>query len=275
MIEGFCYLADHPGYIQEAIVSATSLKKQMPDARVALICPKELFPESNVFDHHVPLGKEHSGLIARAQAVNAPFDRVMLLDTDTLIAGDLGETFRILDRFDLALAHEPTRGWDYPCDAPPAFCELNLGMVLFSNNAQVRMLFERWVENYHAMREKHGLINDQPAFRLTLWEARHIRFATLPSEFHCIVGKPVSIAWEARLLHGRGDLVSIEREINQCLGYRAFIPAWGQLRGFSGRKNLIRQYLRLTRNFFKVLFVSSHRLDASEPAPVQWGTPKE
>jgi hypothetical protein len=122
------------------------------------------------------------------------------------------------------------------------------------------------------MREKHGLVNDQPAFRSTIWEANQIRFATLPSEFHCIVGKPVSIAWEARLLHGRGDLVSIEHEINARLGYRAFIPGWGQLSGYVGRKQLIRQYCRLSINFLKILLFPKRRADSSTAAPVRWWT---
>jgi hypothetical protein len=270
MTEGFCYVADHPGYVEEALASATSLKAHMPNAQVALVCPTHLFPVGTAFDYHVPLGKEHSGLIARADAVNAPFDRVMLLDSDTLIAGDLTDAFRILERFDLAAAHEPTRGWDYPCDAPPAFCELNMGVVLFSNNARIRRMFERWSQNYYAMRDKYGLVNDQPAFRATLWEATDVRFATLPSEFHCIVGKPLSIAWEARLLHGRGDLVSMEREINRRVGNRVFAPGWGQLRGFAGRRFLIGEYLRLTLNFLKTLLLPSRRADQAEKVPVKW-----
>jgi hypothetical protein len=270
MTEGFCYVADEPGYVREAVASATSLKKQMPDARVALICPAELFTRNGVFDHYVVLEKGHSGPIIKAQAIAAPFDRVMLVDTDTLIARDLSDSFRILDHFDLAAAHEPTRGWDYPCDAPPAFCELNTGVLLFANNAQIRSLFGHWIEKYYEFRQAYGLLNDQPAFRATIWAADHIRIATLPSEFHCIVGKPVSIAWEARLLHGRGDLVSIEHEINARLGYRAFIPGWGQLMGFSGRKNLIRQYCRLTINFLKILLLPKWRADSSAAAPVQW-----
>jgi hypothetical protein len=268
--EGFCYVADGPGYVGEATASAKSLKRQMPDAKVALICPAELFPRDSVFDHHIALGKEHSGPIVKARAFEAPFDRVMLIDTDTLIARDLSDTFRILDRFDLALAHEPTRGWDYACDAPQAFCELNTGVLLFVNNAKIRSLFEQWTEKYSQLREAYGLLNDQPAFRATIWAADHIRIATLPSEFHCIVGKPVSIAWEARLLHGRGDLVSIERQINRQLGYRAFVPGWGQLTGFSGRKNLVRQYCRLTINFLKILLFPKWRADPSSAAPVHW-----
>jgi len=270
MTEGFCYVADEPGYVQEAVASAASLKRQMPNAKVALICPVDVFPRNSVFDHHVALAKEHSGPIVKAQAVEAPFDRVMLIDTDTLVARDLSDTFRILDHFDLAVAHEPTRGWDYPCDAPPAFCELNTGVLLFVNNTQIRGLFGRWIKNYYELREAYGLLNDQPAFRSTIWAANDIRIATLPSEFHCIVGKPVSIAWEARLLHGRGDLVSIEQEINRCLGYRAFVPGWGQLRGYSGRKHLIQQYFRVTTNFLKILLFPKWRADPSATAPVRW-----
>jgi hypothetical protein len=274
MTSGFCYVADRSGYVKEAITSANSLKQEMPTAKIALVCPPSLFPANSVFDYHIPSDEQLSGPIAKVQAIEAPFDEVMLLDTDTFVAGDLHDAFRVLEHFDVAAGHEPTRGWDYPCDAPSAFCEFNTGVVLFRKNDQVRLLFRRWLEHYHRMRETAGLVNDQPAFRSAIWQSDPLRIATLPSEFHCIVGKPVSIAWEARILHGRGDLPTLEREINCQLGYRAFVPGWGQLRGYAGRRQLINQFCKLSVNFLKILLLPHFRSDTSDAAPEQWWTNK-
>ena len=271
MTSGFCYVADRIGYIDEAVASAKSLKEHMPAAEVALICPEALFPANSLFDHHIVSREELKGPVAKAQVIEAPFDRVMLLDTDTLVARDLSGTFRVLEQFDIAAAHEPTRGWDYRCEAPPAFCEFNTGVVLFRKNAQVQRFFERWLEHYQRMRESDGLINDQPAFRSAVWESCSLRIATLPSEFHCIVGKPVSIAWEARLLHGRGNLRKVEQEINSRVGYRAFVPGWGQLRGYSGRRQLLRDYCALSRNFWRRFLFNAREMETSGEPPVQWG----
>ena len=272
MTEGFCYVADRAGYIREAELSAASLKRRMPVAQVALVCPTSLFRRDSIFDHHIALDENYSGPIVKTQAIKAPFDRVMLIDTDTLITADLTDVFRVLEHFDIAVGHEPTRGWDYPCEAPPAFCELNTGVVLFRNNDRVQKLFGRWFQKYFELRKAHRLVNDQPAFRSVLWESDSIRVATLPSEFHCIVGKPVSIAWEARLLHGRDDLFAIAGEINGQLGYRAFVPGWGQLRGYAGRKDLLRQYCKLTLNFFRMLLLKRWHSDSSATAPEKWWT---
>src|SRR5438105_2132920 len=104
--EGFCYVADRVGYIREAELSATSLKRQIPDAQVALVCPTSLFRRDSIFDYHIALDENYSGPIVKTQAIKAPFDRVMLIDTDTLIAADLTDVFRVLEHFDIAAGHE-------------------------------------------------------------------------------------------------------------------------------------------------------------------------
>lgn len=266
---GFCYVATTEGYLAEALKSLDSLRRVMPAVSVAIICPSALFKPHWPVNHWIPIEDFRKGPIVKTNALLAPFEKVAFVDTDTYFARDMLDVFRVLEAFDIALAHEPTRGWDYQTDAPPAFCELNTGLIVFRNNARVRGFFERWLREYDQIWKEQQLRNDQPAMRAALWKSPDIRLATLPSEYHCICGKPVSIAWEARLLHDRGNLAKVEREINRQVGYRAYIPGLGQARGFCGKWEWIRNYFRISCGFLRVLLFGRHELKTAD-TPVRW-----
>lgn len=234
-----------------------------------MIAPRSLWTGNpHVDDWREPRLSDRTPIV-KNDATAAPYDRVAFIDTDTRIVGDLSDVFQVLDRFHLALAHEPTRGWDYQTPAPPAFCELNTGFIVFRNSPEVRVFFDLWQEEYRRTFTKQGLRNDQPAFRSALWQSEHIRVATLPSEYHCICGKPVSIAWEAKLLHDRGNLEFIEQEINREQGYRAYVPGLGLVRGYRGRKSWLIGWLHLSWNALRV-FVNPASLQGVPKKPHQW-----
>jgi hypothetical protein len=267
---GCCYVANTSGYLEEAMRSLASLRVHMPDINVAVIAPRELFRFGAPVNHWVPLPPGRSGPIVKTAARLAPYDRVLFLDTDTYVAGDISDLFSILDAFDLALAHEPTRGWDYETVAPKSFCELNTGVIAFKKSTRIEAFFDKWELKYDEMRSEQRLKNDQPAFRTALWMSTEIRHATLPSEYHfiCGSGKGMAIAWEARLLHGRGDLSTFASVVNSQLGPRVFVPGWGVICGYRGRRLWIRSYLHLTSNFLRGL-LNPRRLK-TENSPVDW-----
>lgn len=270
---GFCYVASTEGYIKEAEISISSLRRVMPNAQIAMVAPRHLWRRDLLIDQWIDLP---AGLpaapIVKTSARLAPYERVIFIDTDTYVAGDLSDLFRLLDNFDLAVAHEPTRGWDYTTSAPLAFCELNTGVIVFRNDARVGEFFTTWEKQFAIMRQEQELTNDQPSFRTTLWENSDLRFTTLPSEYHLICGKPVAIAWEARLLHSRGNIEQMASVINGELGPRIFVEGWGILRGYRGRRLWIADYLTLTRNFLRVLLRPTSL--QSRRSPVAWGAKK-
>ena len=267
-LRGFCYVADTAEYVSEALRSLASLKEQMPNARVAFIAPRELFRPDAPIDAWIELPIAAGGPIVKSAAYLAPFERVVFLDTDTFITDDLSSLFNILDVFDFALAHEPTRGWDYPSDVPPSFCELNTGVIAFRNNPKTRAFFDRWRRCYESILSQHGLKNDQPAFRSTLWSSPEIRHATLPNEYNMVCHKGAAIAWKALVLHGRGDIPAIAADINRKLGIRVILPGIGAFSGFRGRRFWIADYLRLSLGFLRVLFRPS--LTQPGKSPVIW-----
>lgn len=266
--DGFVYAANTQGYIDEALASLTSFRRFLPTAPVTILAPRALFVSGLPHVVWLELEGTYDSPIIKAEAIRVAYQRTIFLDTDTRIIGDISGLFDILDGFDMALAHEPTRGWDYDTPAAKAFCELNTGVIAFRNTTEIRTFFADWTAAYHRMRHVQGLRNDQPAFRETLWNSRSIRHATLPSEYHFITGKGNSIAWEALLLHGRQDLAKLESLINREPGPRSYEPAWGVLTSPSGRRQRLNVFLAIARKF-----LSGMRTASAAPAretPVTW-----
>jgi hypothetical protein len=264
---GIVYVANTSTYIDEALRSYASLRRVMPDTPVTVISHPNLFRDV-IGINWSELGKnDYDTPIIKVEAWGSPYKQSLLLDTDTRVIGDLTPVFDVLDQFDVAAAHEPTRGWDYPTRAAKAFCELNTGVLAFKKSEQTEHFFSLWREIYEAKRAELGLLNDQPAFREALWLSQNIRLATLPTEFHLITGKAAGIAWEARLLHGRDRLDKVERIVNTRLGPRAYLPGHGIVTGFSGRRSVIDNWIRFSkyalRNFFSVF-------SKENPAPGDW-----
>ena len=266
--DGFVYAANTQGYVDEALASLASFRRFLPTAPVTILAPRALFVSGLPHVEWLELAGTYDSPIIKAEAIRAPYERTIFLDTDTRIIGDISGLFDILDGFDMALVHEPTRGWDYETPAARAFCELNTGVIAFRNTPEIKAFFGEWTSAYLRLRQAQGLKNDQPAFRETLWNSRTVRHATLPSEYHFITGKGNSIAWDALLLHGRQDLARLEGLINRDLGPRSYEPAWGMLTSPSGRKQRLLVFLAIVRSF-----VSGLRTASAAPAretPVTW-----
>jgi hypothetical protein len=161
-------------------------------------------------------------------------ERVLFLDTDTRVCGDIADLFDVLDAFELAAAHAPIRHdrrtpSDLSRRAPPAFPELNTGVIAFRRTPAVTELLERWSRlHLEILRTAdHRVVGDQATFRVALWESE-VRFTVLPPEYNCRFPFPTYVHGPVRILHGRRpDVERIEREINATTGPRVFIPDVG------------------------------------------------
>lgn len=266
--EGYVYVANTQGYMDEALSSLRSLQRSVPGAAVTIITEPDMFQPDLEGVHWLPLLRKYDSPVIKTEAIRAPYDRCIFIDTDTRIIGDISDLFAILDAFDIAAAHEPTRGWDYETPAARAFPELNTGVLAFRNTDRVRRFFEDWTARYAAIRDAQGLKNDQPAFRATIWDSADIRHATLTTEYHLVTGKGASIAWDAKLLHGRDDLEALEAQINTFYGPRVLAPGWGVIPQVSGRKQRIGIFASLTRHFLAGL--GSAGGVKARASPVKW-----
>jgi hypothetical protein len=271
---GFCYVASTPGYLEEAMHSLASLRIHMTYIPVAVVTTRELFRSEALVTDWIELPEGRSGPIVKTAAHLAPYDRVIFLDTDTYVSGDLSGLFNILDAFDLVVAPDVTRGYEYERNIPNAFCEYNTGVIAFRNSPKVQAIFRYWEEKYDLLQAQYGVKTDQAAFRTALWMIPIVRHAAMSSEYNFIACVPNSVNGSVKLLHDRSDnLPGLALNLNREVGPRVFAPGWGTIFGYRGRRQWIRDYLRLTRIFFRVLLnPSSIRQNET---PVKWWEEEE
>jgi hypothetical protein len=137
--------------------------------------------------------------------LRSPFEKTLLLDTDTCVCADISGLFAVLDRFDLAMAHDRAYIHDFPADTgvPDAFVEPNQGVVAFRRcDAVQRALQEalNWTEKLRAQSGAYPY--DQAPFRIALFHS-HVRIATLPLEYNCRFASYGYLNGVVRILHGR------------------------------------------------------------------------
>ncbi len=266
-VHGFVYVATGEGYRKEAMTSAASLRTAMPGVSICLITDTAI-EKTDLFDTVLVQTTVCHNPIDKLLAIDCPYDRVIFIDTDTYICGDLSDLFDLLDRFDLGLLQENHRGWDYTLPGVPAsFVEYNTGVIAFRRDEAVRELFSAWRAAYDHLRETQGLRNDQPAFRQVLYQS-NLRVATLPSEYHFLGNVPNYAMWKVRLIHGRGNLPKIAELANEELGARAYLPSVGVMRSFLGRRTWLRSLLRIGRRMLRVFIRPP--VDTAQLNPGQW-----
>ncbi len=202
---GFCYVADCDAYIDEALGSIASLRAQMPDVPIAFVTHPHLFRRGTAVTDWVELEQKRSGPIVKTDARLAPYERVIFLDTDTLIIGDLTDVFSLLDRFDFATVPEPNARPDRGLDSgvPRSFPEPNSGFFAFRKTPAVLSLFDTWLKEYDVLHQAKGVTANQPALRIALWKSDSVKHLTLGSEFNLIPHTCVSVSGAVAVLHDR------------------------------------------------------------------------
>ena len=122
---------------------------------------------------------------------DSPYYGTLYLDSDTRIVNPIDDLFSLLGRFDIAAAIDPARKvaetasiYDEYKDIPEAFPEFAGGVILFRKSAAVERFFNIWDENYKRWCQLSGRVNDQPAFRVALWQCDNLRLYTLPPEYN-------------------------------------------------------------------------------------------
>jgi len=179
MYKGILYVASNE-IIQEAIISARQIRKQMDNPNITVITD-ELKSENDCFDKVIVEENFHSDWRVKPEKIpDSPYDRTIYLDSDTYVTEDISDMYNILNEFDIAVSREPmgiTRTVD---ELPRAFPEFNTGIMLFENNENTRSLFDTWRKIYQDRQERM----DQPSFRKALYES-DVAFTSLPPEYNC------------------------------------------------------------------------------------------
>jgi len=183
MDRGVIYVATGPDYRALAEASARSLQAVEPGLAVDLFTDDVAAMAPGLFDriHEIADPHPRSKLACMAET---RFERTLFLDADTLVLNPLGDLFDLLERFDLALAHDVRRASDLIREGvaevtPYAFPQLNSGVVLYRRSVAMLEFLAEWARRF----AEAGARRDQPVLKDLLWRS-DIRFYVLPPEFN-------------------------------------------------------------------------------------------
>jgi hypothetical protein len=180
---GVLYVATGRAYLDLACASVRSLRAHNPGLPADLFTDLPEAVPQGLFDRVEPVGEAHP----RAKVDCLPltrFARTLFLDCDTLVLAPLGDLFDLLDRFEMALAHDmrrvsPLVQEGHAETTPYAFPQLNSGVILYRRSDAMLAFLADWARRYRAA----GLLRDQVTLKDLLW-ASDLRFYVLPPEFN-------------------------------------------------------------------------------------------
>ena len=242
MDRGVIYVATGPAYVAEALVSAASVKRHMPDL------PITLYTDRSVTSPHVDevVRFDADGYFSRIpRLASSPYERRLFLDSDTYVcARELTHRLTCWTAFDIAVAHAPLRAIYEVAGVPDGFPEYNAGVILFRPSPKVQAVFAAWAANVRRISgagpaagvrwvcpvDRRIWSHDQGALRQALYGS-NLRIATLPPEYNCRFSVPGFVDGPVRILHGRGlDLPAVAAAINSTSVRRGYEERAGRLR---------------------------------------------
>jgi len=185
-------------YAKAVVRSAISLRRVMPDLPIAIASDRMI---DGPFDRHISI-EETDGFRAKIVGMmQTPFEQTVFLDADTFVLADIGDVFELLDRYDMALVHEPSRVSLVLDDVPASFPEFNSGVIAYRSTPLVQSALADWLREYGEIRPRPKT-QDQPSLRRVLYRTTELRIATLTSEFNRRIDTAGYFHGQIRVLHG-------------------------------------------------------------------------
>lgn len=146
-----------------------------------------------------------------------PYKRTLMLDVDTHVVYEISALFRILDKFDIALAHAPNRIMLQLDDVPDSYPEFNTGVIALKQSRGVKKLLKNWLREYDRLSSRDPPSKDQPSFRRASYHESNLRIATLAPEYNLRFNMAGFINQPVRILHGwpqSGTYESVAQAVN-------------------------------------------------------------
>lgn len=257
MKRGYLYIATGNKYLDEAIISATSLKKCNPNAHITLITDEKI--NNKIFDSIVIKNNDSinykwkSGIQYKVESLLlSPYEKTFFIDTDTYFIEDSAELFDLLEYHDLQIAHAPDDKTKVVLDHKEfeGYYPYNTGVIVFNNNPKIKKLFQDWLSIYKRKFDIYP--HDQAPFM----EALLINDLKI-HVFHQIYNfrLPYYIAipgLKVKILHGRtNDFNLIANKINKHLYNRVWVSKQPIILN-KPKKSFKSILISLTPNYLKV-----------------------
>lgn len=265
---GVVYISTGDRFYDECLKSVGSLKQHNPDLSVTIFTDRE--EVDPLFDNFVQIEKPYFSVLDKICNIwKTPYDQTLFIDSDTYITGSLDEYFDVLEYCDFAGTIASARGYWYEgeMDIPRGLCDINGGVLCFRNTLAVMNALKQWHSEYlktAGWLEKYGpdewyLTNDQPSLRKLIWTNRDIRVAILPDEYNALRLFGTRLWGEAKIVHGRCDILRIAKEMNENAGEnRVFLQGAGtdmpiqNISVWNGLKQSFRMFISIFYLKFKL-----------------------
>ena len=226
---GIIYIATGRKYVDEALISARSARKHMPDIPIAFFSDlgADEIDAADTVDSIFQLAVvDHSCRDKIRPLMATPYEKTLFLDTDTFICEPLYDVFDMLDRFDIALSQAPDRYQYHLPDLPKCFTEFNSGVIAYRKNQKTTELLAAWEDTFFKMlREDEGSYRDQHSLRDALYRS-DVQLFVLPPEynFRTICPNYAGNHCKVKIIHGRhADLEKVADRLNQSENARVFL----------------------------------------------------
>lgn len=189
---GIFYVAAGQKYVDEACISAKSIKKINNSLKISIACnlkPKEsdLFDQIIMVDEAVTCRNE--GLLFKSKYLYdlSPYQKTLFVDTDTFFINDIESGFAILDYFDISMTLDPPDSY-YPTlpSGNKVYCKpVNTGVIFFQKNQKNDLFFHKWYQIYLAKLTENPRLkeSDQTSCTEALMYSQS-RFYPLPHEWN-------------------------------------------------------------------------------------------
>jgi len=225
MNNGVLYIASGSSYIEDAAESAESIKNIL-DLPITLIADREV--QNPVFDtviHSDNFLYHYGDSVLKIPPL--PYEKTLLLDTDTIVTEGFQDIFKISDNIDIAAAPVAEDKFRIPA-VPDPVPELNTGVILFNKCSNASSLIKMWKEIYRDYLDD-GIRMNQPAFREALYKSP-VKSVTLSTEYNCRANFGGYLTDKVKILHGNfEDPQLILEKLNLYTSPRVFYNKNNQL----------------------------------------------
>lgn len=225
MDKGVLYIASGISYIEDAVESAKSVKNTS-NLPITLVADREV--QNSLFDtviHSDEFLYHYGDSVLKIPSL--PYEKTLLLDTDTVVSEGFEEVFEISSNINIAAATIAEDTFKIP-SVPEPFPEFNTGVVLFNKCDKTSEFITLWKDIYREYLD-NGTRMNQPAFREALYKSP-IRSVTLSTEYNCRANFGGYLTDEVKILHGNfQDPQSVLDTLNQNDTPRVFFNKNGQL----------------------------------------------
>ncbi|WP_370089231.1 putative nucleotide-diphospho-sugar transferase [Ekhidna sp.] len=256
--QGYLYIATGQKYIDEAVISAESLKRLDPHANTCLITDSfyehEVFDQVIVHDTNTVFDQWKSALLLKIYGLLlSPFEKTLFVDSDTYFFDPCTELFDMLDYHDLLIGHDYSDDSELMIDGKclANYTPYNTGVMAIRINETMKGVISDWHDTYKKKFQEYW--SDQPALMdVLLRKPVKMYFLHTIYNFRHLVNIGILAGQKVKILHARGsreDFQLLEKKLNHSTDQRAWIAphsrvyTWPNRRGMKGYVKKLYSYL--------------------------------